>query len=249
MAKIAFSAMVDAASGKMGTVVWTEARNGHTSRVWRRVRNPRTPDQTFVRSNLARASRAFAAMTPAQAQAWNNYGQTITHVNPINGKTYHPAGIDIFVALTTKFLQNNPAGTIPLSPPAAPFLGDSITLIADSETPGELLFTASGPNAAGVTTELLIQKLAGRNRVPNPNGYNSAAFNVFTTGAGLLKTVEVDAGHYAVAYRFVEIATGQATNPVALGITTVALSMVEGGRSDAAAFESAKPAKALKKAA
>lgn len=110
MAKIAYSAMVDNASGKMGTLVLTEARNGHTSRVWRRVKNPRTAKQTVVRDNLARAARTFAAMTPAQVLAWNDYGDTLTFTNPLNGKTYHPAGIDIFIAYATKFLQVSPAG-------------------------------------------------------------------------------------------------------------------------------------------
>lgn len=248
MAKIAYSAMVDNASGKMGTLVLTEARNGHTSRVWRKVKNPRTAKQTVVRDNLGKAARTFATLTPVQAQAWNDYGQTITEHNPLNGKAYHPAGIDIFVALATKFLQASPAGAIPIVPPSTPFTGDSVLITPSSPGAGTITFTANQQNAAGVTTELLIQKLPGRNRVPNPNGYKNAAFKAYTSGS-LTQNVSVTAGNYALAYRFVKTATGQATNPVAISILTVALSLEDGGMMDVSAFEQAKPAKAMKKAA
>lgn len=233
--------MVDNASGKMGTVVWTEARNGHTARVWRRVRNPSTAAQTVVRGYLARAARTFSGMTAEQAAAWKAYGQSITLHNPINGQSYHPSGIDIFVALTTKFLQVSPNGTIPMTPPTSDFTGDSIT-VAATVSGSNIVFTASGANTIGVTTEVLIQRLPALNVVPNPKGYRSAGFKVFV-GGSLTQNVPVTAGHYAVAYRFVRVATGQATPLVVLPISTVALSLADGGASEEA------PATPKKKAA
>ena len=230
MAKFAFSALVENASGRMGSVVWTRARNGATARTWTQVSNPRTNAQTQVRQSFAQAARTFANMTPAQAAAWNAYGQTITRTNPLNGKTYHPAGIDIFMAYATKFLQLSPSGTIPVAPPASPFVGDSISLTAESESPGVISFNASGPNSAGVTTELLIQKLPGSNRKPNPEGYQHAAFKVFTSGS-LKQDVNVVAGHYAAAYRFVKNSTGQATELVTLPVMTIGLSVEVGSES------------------
>lgn len=123
-----------------------------------------------------------------------------------------------------------------------------MTLTATSPSAGVITFTASASNASGVTTEMLIQKLPGRNRTPNPEGYLSAAFQAFSSPT-LTKNVFVPAGHYAVAYRFVKTATGQATNPVVIGIQTVALSLEDGGFSEVSALEQGKPAKAMKKAA
>lgn len=247
MAKLAFSALVDNAEGRLGTIVLTSARNGHTARVWRRVRNPRTGAQSFVRNNLAKAARAFSSLTPEQADAWNDYGQTITRTNPLNGKTYHPAGVDVFVGLATKFLQFAPTGTIPVAPPTSDFLGDTISLTVQSETPGVIQFDASAANAAGVTTELLIQKLPGRNRVPNPEGYTHAAFKTFTSGS-LSINVDVTAGHYAIAYRFVRTATGQMTNLFVLPITTINFSVEKGGVSSTAAESESAVAKKKKAA-
>ena len=116
--------------GKDGNVVISKSRSGLIARPRIRARNPKSTAQTGVRNNLSKAAATFKNFTTAQAGAWNLYAQSITKHNPISGLTYSPTGINAFVALASKFLQINPAGTIPVAPPTTAFTGDSITITA-----------------------------------------------------------------------------------------------------------------------
>lgn len=227
MAKIAYSPLVNEVSGKMGTVVFSKAKNGPTARVKASVRNPKSAAQRAVRGYLSKAAKTFESMTPAQADVWNQYGATLTKHNPVTGETYALSGISAFVELSTKLLQFNPTATLPLTPPATEFTGDVITMTALAGT-GQVTFTASAQNTLGVVTEVLLQKLPGRNRKPNPNGYTHAGFKAFMSG-DLDLVVSVPAGYYAAAYRFVKANTGQESEPVALPIQTVTLSVSDDG--------------------
>lgn len=217
--------------GKDGNVVIRKGRNGLVLTPWVTPSNPRTGAQMSVRDYFTRASKAYEALTISQATAWKNYANTITKTDPISGKQYHPTAANVFVEYAAKFLQLNPNGTIPLAPPSGDFLGDSITLLVESESPGVLKFTASGANASGVTTELLVQQVANANRRPNANNYRHAAWKAFTSGS-LIQNVNVPAGYYAAGYRFVKNSTGQATEMIPLPVTTVSLSVSQGSTSN-----------------
>ncbi len=82
-----------------------------------------------------------------------------------------------------------------------------------------MTFTGSKANAAGVKTELLLQKLASRARRTYAEKYRTS-FVAFATG-GLTTKVTAGAGYYAVAYRFVSTATGKETGIVPLGMVSV----------------------------
>jgi len=214
--------------GKDGSVVIRNGRNGLVLTRWVLPSNPRTQAQTAIRDYFTRATKAYESLTVAQATAWKNYAKTITRTDPVSGRHYHPTANSVFIEYAAKFLQLSPNGTIPLMPPATDFLGDSITLLVESESPGVLKFTASGANAAGVTTELLIQPLANVNRTPSASDYRHAAWKAFTSGS-LTAQVNLPAGYYAAGYRFVKNSTGQATNIVTLPVTAVSLSIEQGG--------------------
>ncbi|MBS1712697.1 MAG: hypothetical protein JST30_00020 [Armatimonadetes bacterium] len=226
MANIAYSALVNAVRGKIGTVVFMNAKSGPTARVKAGVRNPKSLAQRAVRGYLSKAAKTFEGLTSAQADAWNAYGAGQVRHNPVTGETYPLSGISAYVELAVKFLQLTPTGTLPVTPPATDFTGDTITLTATAGT-GQITLTASGASQLGVTCEVLLQKLPGRNRKPNPDGYVHAAFKLFASGS-LDLVVPVPPGFYAAAYRFVKNTTGQATDLVALPVQTVTL-MVEGG--------------------
>lgn len=244
MAKVAYSTVVNEASGKAGTVVWRKHRSGPNFSVRVSPKNPDTAAQRAVRGYLSKAAKTFEGMTPAQVAVWDAYGETIVRHNPLTGGTYTSTGIAAFIELTVKFLQNNPGGTIPLVPPSSEFTGDSITVTASAGT-GVVTFTASAPNSAGVMTELLLQKLPNTHREPSKNGYRSMQFFNFAVGV-LTRNVSVPAGFYAAGYRFVKASTGQATPMVALPVQTVALSMAKGGAPSSAKPKAKKPAKAYK---
>lgn len=229
--------------GKDGTCVIVMTRNGLALRADQNPSNPKTAAQTDVRENFSKASTTFRGLTSGQGAAWDTYAGGITRTDPITGKSYNPTAIDVFVGLASKFLQVNPTGTIPVTPPTSSFAGDSITFTVTPGT-GVINITASGVNASGVTTEFLIQPLASVHRKPQWRAYRHAAFKVFAVGQ-LSLAINVPAGYYAVAYRFVKTATGQMTDPVQLPIQSVALSLAPGG---AAEEEAAAPA-SKKKAA
>jgi hypothetical protein len=208
--------------GKDGNVIIMASRNGLvlTPNVTRK--KPRTMPQRAIRSYFRKSAKAFEAMTVPQAQAWESYAQTITIVDPITGKSYHPSAINAFVQLGVKFLQLNPSGTLPLTPPSTDFVGDSISISASVEVSGYITFSASGANTISVTTELLIQKLASPHRKPSQIAYRHAAWKAFT-GGSLSIDVPVRPGWYSVGYRFVKASTGQATPLIALPMQQVFL--------------------------
>lgn len=225
--KVKLSAAFQDIRGKDGQIVVSKGRSGLKITPRTRARNPKSAAQVGVRNNLTRAAQLYKNMTTAQVLAWTNYANTIVKRNPISGTTYSPSPINAFAALATKFLQINPAGTVPMSPPTSAFTGDVITITATGGT-GSITFTASAANFAGVKTELLVQPLKGKNRVPGSRGYRTKSFVAFASGS-LTSTVTVGTGYYAAAYRFVNTATGQETALVPIGVQTVALSLTDNG--------------------
>lgn len=244
MAKIAYSTVINEASGKAGSVVWRKHRSGPNFSVRVSPKNPDTAAQRAVRGYLSKAAKTFEGLTPAQVAVWDAYGETITRHNPITGGTYTSTGIAAFIELTVKFLQNNPGGTIPLVPPSSEFIGDNAVISATAGT-GVVTFTSTQANSAGVMTELLLQKLPNSHREPSKNGYRSMQFFAFSSGI-LTRNVSVPTGFYAAGYRFVKASTGQASPMVALPVQTVALSVAKGGASEASQPKAQKAMKAAK---
>ena len=80
---------------------------------------------------------------------------------------------------------------------------------------GGLEIHASEPNSSGTTTEIMGQKLANPRRLPGPF-YKSALFHAFTSGGSAF--VPLGPGSYALAHRFVEVATGQSVDSLLLGV-------------------------------
>lgn len=218
MAKARLGSILGEVSGRIGSEVATRGRGGTILRGLPTYRRPTSPNEQITQTRMAAVMATYNTLTHAQAMAWNAYGQTITHHNAVSGRAYHPTGQNVFVALASKFLQANPAGTVPLVPPTTSFVGDTLTLTAAGAA-GHLTFTASAPNAPGVLTELLVQKLKTPRRAPTPV-YKSEAFASFAPG-GLAVTLAFPPGVYACAFRFVEAATGQMTELVRVGVVEI----------------------------
>jgi len=211
--------------GKDGNVVISMSRTGLILRPRVKAANPRTAPQKSVRANLTKAAESFRALPTNQITAWQAYAQAIVRKNSISGHSYSPTAIDVYVGLISKLLQVNPSSALPMNPPSAPFLGDTITVTAAAST-GKITFTASAANAAGVTTEVLIQPLKSKNRKPYEQNYRSQGFKAFAAGS-LTKEVTVGAGYYAAAYRFVNTSTGQETELIPLGSQAVTMALAE----------------------
>lgn len=169
-------------------------------------------------------SQLFETMTDVEVQAWREYAATLPQKSNKTGLPIKKKAINAFCSLADRFLLMNPGGTVPRVPPTTNFKGDTIG-IQCTASGGALLFTASAQNSSNIVTEILVQKLPSKNRVPQVRDYRSKTYKAFT-GTGLTYTLPVTAGYYAAAYRFCNKATGQAGPLRPIPVVTVALSAV-----------------------
>ena len=219
MAKVIASSLGIELHGKVGNAVFAMTKNGLVLRPRTQPRDPRTPAQQASRARLARVSETWKTLTPAQRAAWQQYAQTVSRFHPFGGPPYHPAPQTLFIGLGSKYLQVHPNAAIPLLSPAYPFFGDGITVTVTGIV-GAVLFTAGGPNAAGIVTELLLQPLANGGRAPKANLFRTQKFVGFA-GGSLSSSVPAAPGWYAPAFRFVNSATGQEAGRVMLAAVQV----------------------------
>lgn len=214
MAKFKLAAFGKKISGRMSSVVYRETRFGTEMAEFEAPSNPRTPAQQKVRSDFQKATTQWRTLTSTQVKQWKAYAATQLVTQKITTQLYKSMGFNAFVKLAAKWYAVNNTGTAPATPPAAPFTGDAISVSANSEAAGTILFTATAANATNVTTALLVQRVSGPNSDPVDEAYKVAKYNKFTAGVGLSTTVSVLPGYYAVGYQFVNTATGQTTSPV-----------------------------------
>jgi hypothetical protein len=216
-------------AGKMeGGVAY--GRNGGTAiRATPTYRYPVTPPVAQGNARLKRANAVWNTLTEAQADAWNAYGEAHPRRDAMTGERYAPAGKNLFVGLAAKLLQLDPEATLPLLPPTKPFLGDGVTVALGSNLDdlgnrisaenGAIVFAASGPNAPGVATELMIQPLKNVRCKP-VKFYKSHGFVSFAA-PDPTAAVPVGPGVYACAIQFVERSTGLVAGWLPLGKITV----------------------------
>lgn len=223
---MAFSEMAGSADG----VVLVRGRSGLVVQRPKSFRRAISPAQAEAMARMERAGRAWNELDEEQVEAWRSYSKGLRRTGSVSGKEYHPVAFNVFSGLYCKRLQIDPASPIPAWPPFGPFLGDDVEMTvsplplppfeAEPLGAGALVYSASGPNAPGVLTEILYQKLPGKHRLPRP-AYKSGGFASFQEG-DLTYVLPVEKGWYACAYAFVEAATGRTTAVFPLGTVTVA---------------------------
>ena len=227
--------------GRIGGLVYVP--DGRGGMLVRRLGKRRAAPSVAQAAGAARFSPVAGAwnlLSVAEAKAWRRFGEGLG-AKP-DGRAVQAN--NAFTALGTKILQMRPGAELPRLPPTEAFLGDGIRVVARASVPaipafagtpsptvpplarsslqGEpsLTFTASGPNAEGVVTELLTQRLKSRLRTPVGERYRSAGFVAFAAGA-LTVEVPVKRGAVAVGVRFVRADTGQESPIVELGVLEV----------------------------
>lgn len=220
MAKLGQFTNVSNIRGKLGGTVFTKGRSGATLRLRVKPTNPRSTAQTNVRSILTAASRFSKAMTASQVTAYKAYSAGITKHNSVSGSAYNSSFINAVNALYVPFKLASPGTTFPTAPPAAPYVGDTITQTAAGSA-GTITFTGSAVQTAGNTTFFMAQRLASSNRTPKSKGYRIIRIAATPTTPFQVAVASLTAGTYAVGYKTVLIATGQQSAFVALGLVTV----------------------------
>ena len=203
--------------------------------------NANSEAQIRVRSAFDRASSGYSLLSAPSKAKWKAFGLLDKRRDAVTGRRYSLTGRQAFMGLGAKHALVRPGTALPQNPPTVRFAGDAIGVTCAAMT-GGLSFTATGANADGVTTELLVQRLASADRAPTMDGYRSAVYYAFD-GVGDTYVVGVEPAIWATAYRFVSLASGEERGIVPIGVTTVSLALEEGG-----AVEAARPARAKKAA-
>lgn len=199
-------------AGKFGSAVFYERAGRLVMRERVAGRNPRTLLQVQNRRGFGGVAKLWPALSDEAADAWAAYGETVG-----------TSGYLAFMSLTRKWLLVHPAGTAPSLPPDGPFFGDNVRLrIDDAAGAGDsgVVLRANQPNAPGVTTEILVQRLANRRRKTGNRDWRTEGFVTFEAGA-LEVALPLEAGAWAVAFRFVRLESGQATEMGVVGTTTL----------------------------
>jgi hypothetical protein len=85
-------------SGKVGTTVNVTTRYGQVQRQYVKPKDPKTPAQMSIRSNLARVSARWRVLTEEQRAAWALDAQDV-HSRPRLGKSARLTGCQLFIKI------------------------------------------------------------------------------------------------------------------------------------------------------
>lgn len=234
MARAALSLPFSGLSGSLGDTIIVQKPDGPQVRRRTPVRKGRTPAQDAARRRMEGVSRAWAVLDEAAFSAWGRYALARAWRNPATGAIVVPKAYCLFCGLAAKARQVDPSRSLErFMPPARPFTGDGIRVVAQASPPANPAFAGTEPrattealsfssdraNAPGIVTELLTQTLVNARRAAYKDKYVSRGFVAFA-GA---ETVEValEPGAWACAFRFVRPETGEETALVELGVLSL----------------------------
>ena len=193
--------------------------------------NPRTQPQQKVRGAQTESSQAWEGLTEAQCKAWRDLAKTLPQFSNKTGLPIKKQGFNVFCSYYDRFRLVNPVGVFPGDPPTARMIPENLGCVL-SVAPGQIVLSVLSTNSTGHVTEILLQKLAGKNRLPQETAYRTNQYHSFVDKETPLR-IPVLPGAYAVATRIVSKVDGRAGMLHPLGVVSVALSVVQGGAGDA----------------
>ena len=203
--------------GRLTNVYFAQTPYGTQMRAFPTRRAPATPGELAQQDRVRLIGRAWSALEPEAMFRWRAFAESGMTGEP-GARRGGLSGYNAFSRLAGARLRALPQDPIPSEPPTAPFFGDAPALTVEGGA--AVTFRASGPNAQGVATEILLQPLANGGRKPRPKGYASAGFVGFAAG-DLEATASVAPGWYACAYRFLRLESGQETALAPCGVVRV----------------------------
>ena len=218
MGRLQLSALVNDASGNCGPIIVARGRGGPVVRQRPVYKRHQSDDQLAQEARLKAVAAQWSLLSTAQAQAWDEYARGTRRRNTVSGGTYTSSGYNVYSALSLVLVRLDPGRALPTRPPQAGFAGDRPGFEVSAE-PGALVFAATGPNAPGIVTELMVQRLPTPRRRPTRR-YKSAAFTRFTPET-LVQDLPAEPAAYACATRFIQASTGLTTLTQTYGIVLV----------------------------
>ncbi|HZH98804.1 MAG TPA: hypothetical protein VEX38_07515 [Fimbriimonadaceae bacterium] len=128
MARAALSSTLSQARGRVGDEVLVKTRSGWAIRPRPKYKQGARPENAAARARLRQAVDAWYSLDLPQVEAWRAYARTVRKTDSLTGEQYSPIAYNVFVGLTTRFLQATPDGEIPLWPPTNDFPGEGIEI-------------------------------------------------------------------------------------------------------------------------
>ena len=215
MAFVREAAGAGAQSGVLGNAVLVQTEGGTIIRSRPSGRRRRSEGQLAQDRRIRIVNGRWRELSREDASAWRGYALERAAAEPRGSRKRMASAQSLFSGLGSKYLQLHGGSLVPLLPPTGPFLGDALS-VSVTGLDHELRFTADRANRAGVATELLAQRLTCPHNVPRPKSYVSLGFAAFEAGGSFDAPMGIGQD-WACAVRYVEIATGRATEIVEIG--------------------------------
>jgi hypothetical protein len=209
MAIVIWDGTGGAAHGKAGNSVYVRTKYGTVLRSAPLPSEKTSPAKAAQQKRFGQAVEVYRSLDAAENAAWAEFAVSPLNHNPDTNKQSGITAYNAFMGLATRFLMVSPDAAIPRTPPAFPFAGDPLTFSLATQ-PEQIVITASSANSAHVVTELLLHPVKFPTRSVRVQDFVSAALVRFTPN-DLIATLDLPAGWYRVATRFLDATTGQAT--------------------------------------
>lgn len=225
--------------GKLGNVVFIRSADGYVVRERVTPANPRTALQTATRREFAIASQGWKGLSDEAFAAWQAFGVSSGRAayNVHMGLTrkwlaVHNGGTPPTMPPTGPFFGDAVQLQVTPSSSGSSWRGGRGERLEQEEAPacvppspapssmtnhieeGVLTLVSDRPNSPGVVTEILVQRIPHARRKPKARDWKTAGYFAFGSAP---VAIPLAPGAYAVAYRFVNSATGQATAMAELG--------------------------------
>ena len=215
MAFVREAAGAGAQSGALGNTVLVQTEGGTIIRSRPSGRRRRSEGQLAQDRRIGIVNRRWRELSREDASAWRGYALERAAAEPRGSRKRMASAQSLFSGLGSKYLQVHGGDLVPPLPPTGRFLGDvlSVTVSGLSQA---LRFTADRANREGVVTELLAQSLTCIHNLPRPKSYVSLGFVAFEADGSFDAPVALSQD-WACGVRYVEIATGRATEIVEIG--------------------------------
>jgi hypothetical protein len=181
-------------SGKKGATVSVLTRYGQVEREFVIPKDPHTPDQLRVRSNLGRIASRWRYLTPQQRIAWTLAGQD-DRSRPCLGKSARLTGCQLFIKINCARAAIG-LGQLSDPPPAPNFDENPVGELSITDTQGSVSLKLSvpatqkadiyvygaAPCSAGIT---FVRDFVMLGRLPDPVGQVSEITDMYVARYGV----------------------------------------------------------------
>lgn len=158
MARLKFGALVVAARGTIGGVIYSQNKSGPYARIWSRGAAGATAGQSTHRATIGTYAAAWAGLTELQRSAWDVYAADPAQEKTDSlGESYYASGFQWFVAINTGLRKVGRASTNTPPAGAAPGAPTISTFVPDHDgSPDSVITYPGGTFGAGEDLVLFI---------------------------------------------------------------------------------------------